>query len=81
MEPSLFQKWNQGFDRKMAEGPLTIRIPKEKLVLFNNKKSDILKESVAQMIQENIDYATGFLESTNETKIMKPRVSRRSIRN
>jgi membrane-bound lytic murein transglycosylase D len=76
MESSLFQKWNQGFERKIAEGPVTIRIPKEKLLLFNNKKSEILNESVYQMIKENIDYAIGFPEATNEEKRPESRKAR-----
>ena len=75
MEKGLFDKWNQGFERKIAEGPVTIRIPKEKLTLFNNKKNEILSESVAQLIQENIDYAIGFPEATG---IEKRPVSRKA---
>jgi membrane-bound lytic murein transglycosylase D len=68
MEKSLFEKWNQGFERKIAEGPVTIRIPKEKMNLFNNKKNEILSESVTQMIQENINYAIGFPEVTSNER-------------
>ena len=68
MEVELFRKWNQGFERKIAEGPVTIRIPKEKLTLFNNKKNEILSESVAQMIQENINYAVGFPEASRNER-------------
>jgi|LauGreDrversion4_2_1035121.scaffolds.fasta_scaffold07631_4 membrane-bound lytic murein transglycosylase D len=78
MEKSLFEKWNQGFDRKIAEGPVTIRIPKEKLSLFNNKKNEILSESVTQMIQENINYAIGFPEANSNERRPGPRKARPS---
>ncbi len=81
MELEQFQRWNQGFERKISEGPVTIRIPKEKLNLFYEKKSEILSESVEVMIQENVGYAIGFPEAGEENKITRPRPSRRQVKN
>lgn len=53
IEQHQFNKWNVGFDKKLAEGNVyTMRIEKEKVALFETKKSDILFESINKLLNE-----------------------------
>jgi membrane-bound lytic murein transglycosylase D len=46
-----FNKWNPGFDKALAEGrKFMMRIPKDKLVLFDEKKGDILLQSIRSLL-------------------------------
>ena len=52
MEISQFNKWNPGFDKTLAEGKsYSMRIAKDKLPLFESKKSQILMESFRVLIE------------------------------
>ncbi len=52
MEISQFNKWNPGFDKTLAEGkPYSMRIPKDKLAIFESKKGQILMESFRVLIE------------------------------
>jgi membrane-bound lytic murein transglycosylase D len=52
MEISQFNKWNPGFDKTLAEGKsYSMRIPKDKLAIFESKKGQILMESFRILIE------------------------------
>jgi membrane-bound lytic murein transglycosylase D len=49
---SEFNKWNPGFDKKLAEGKkYTLRIPKEKLAVFEAKKNQLLAASLRALLE------------------------------
>ena len=81
IDASQFQKWNPGFDKRISDGPLTIRIPKGNLQLFNSKKAEILKDSVTKIIEENIAFDNGFPDAAGSKRTLRPKVSRISNRN
>lgn len=46
-----FNRWNPGFDKALAEGKnFMMRIPKDKLALFDEKKGDILLQSIRSLL-------------------------------
>lgn len=52
MEINLFNKWNPGFDKTLAEGKsYSMRIPKDMLAIFESKKGQILMESFRVLIE------------------------------
>jgi len=52
MEIVQFNKWNPGFDRTLSEGKsYSMRIPKDKLAIFESKKGQILMESFRVLIE------------------------------
>ena len=57
MDIDQFNKWNPGFDKTLAEGKkYALRLSKERAVVFEAKKSQILLESVKTLL--NGDNAT-----------------------
>ncbi len=47
-----FNKWNPGFDKTLAEGQkYLMRIPKDRLMIFESKKGDILIESIKLLLE------------------------------
>jgi membrane-bound lytic murein transglycosylase D len=47
MSPALFSKMNPDFDKQIADnGEYELRLPNDKVQLFQTKKTDILKESI-----------------------------------
>jgi len=52
MEVATFNKWNPGFDKTLSEGKsYNMRLPKDKLVIFEAKKNQILVESFRALIE------------------------------
>lgn len=50
MDPVLFAQLNPGFDQKVATDGYGMRLPQEKMTLFNEKKMQILEASVNQLL-------------------------------
>jgi len=51
MDINEFNKWNPGFDKVLAEGKkYTLRLPKDRMDIFEAKKSEILIESVKTIL-------------------------------
>lgn len=49
---SQFNKWNPGFDKLLAAGKkYTLRLPKDKIAVFEAKKEQLLMESVRALLQ------------------------------
>ncbi len=53
MEPGLFDSYNPGFDTEVAVNGYQLRLPKEKMELFTDKKHEILAESIQMMLKES----------------------------
>lgn len=53
MEESTFNLYNPGFDKEVASAGYDMRIPKDKVSLFNARREDLLYESVQAVIDNN----------------------------
>jgi membrane-bound lytic murein transglycosylase D len=53
MDPVLFNQLNPGFDAKVSVDAYGMRLPKDKMELFNQQKMAILEESVNLMLSGN----------------------------
>lgn len=53
MEPGVFDSYNPGFDGEVAVNGYQLRLPKEKMELFTNKKHEILAESIQMILNES----------------------------
>lgn len=52
LEINQFNKWNPGLEKALAEGkPYSMRIPKDKVAVFESKKNQILMESYRLLIE------------------------------
>ena len=52
---SQFNKWNPGLQKQLAEGKkYSLRIPKDKLGIFEAKKSQLLAASLRALLEGNI---------------------------
>jgi len=70
-----FNKWNPDFDKKVATENYTIRLPKEKINLFNQKRNQIAQESIMLIIQQNSSAGEGYPEPVSlpaPARNMKP---------
>ena len=70
-----FNKWNPDFDNKVSTENYPIRLPKEKINLFNQKRNQIVQESIMMIMQQNSSAGDGFPEPVKLTvpvKTMKP---------
>lgn len=70
-----FNKWNPDFDNKVSIGNYPIRLPKEKINLFNQKRNQIAQESILLIMQQNSSAGDGFPEPVKLTapvRNMKP---------
>ena len=57
-----FNKWNPDFDKKVSSETYPIRLPKEKIMVFNQKRNQIAQESILLIIQQNLGAGDGFPE-------------------
>ena len=49
-----FNKWNAGFDKALANGEtFNLRLPKEKISLFQTNKNEMLEASIRQLLDGN----------------------------
>ena len=54
MDIDQFNKWNPGFDKTLAEGKkYALRLTKERAVVFEAKKSELLLESIKTLLNGN----------------------------
>ena len=60
-----FNKWNPDFDNKVSIENYPIRLPKEKINLFNQKRNQIAQESFLLIMQQNLGAGDGFPEPVN----------------
>lgn len=70
-----FNKWNPDFDNKVSIENYPIRLPKEKINLFNQKRNQIAQESILLIMQQNSNAGYGFPEPVKFTapvRSMKP---------
>jgi len=58
----LFNKWNPDFDKKVSSETYPIRLPKEKIMVFNQKRNQIAQESILLIMQQNLGAGDGFPE-------------------
>lgn len=64
MDPAAFDNYNPGFDREVVLQGYGLRLPKDKMELFNAKRQDILAESIQVMLNEN----TSIISSEDKTR-------------
>lgn len=57
-----FNKWNPDFDKKVASEIYPIRLPKEKIIVFNQNRTQIAQESIMLIMQQNLSAGDGFPE-------------------
>lgn len=57
-----FNKWNPDFDNKVSIENYPIRLPKEKINLFNQRRNQIAQESILLIMQQNSSAGDGFPE-------------------
>jgi membrane-bound lytic murein transglycosylase D len=57
-----FNKWNPDFDKKVSSETYPTRMPKEKIMVFNQKRNQIAQESILLIMQQNLDAGDGFPE-------------------
>ncbi|MCH3784867.1 hypothetical protein LZB45_09475, partial [Campylobacter jejuni] len=51
IDPAQFNKWNPGFDKTLSSGKkYTMRLPKDKLNLFEERKESLLMASVKSLL-------------------------------
>ncbi len=55
-----FEKWNPLFNEKVSSAPYTLKLPKEKRVVFEMQHDAILKRSVQYQLEEGTKEITGF---------------------
>ena len=70
-----FNKWNPDFDNKVSIENYPIRLPKDKINLFNQKRNQIAQESILLIMQQNSSAGNGFPEPVKlapPVKIVKP---------
>lgn len=70
-----FNKWNPDFDSRVSTENYPMRLPKEKINLFNQKRNQIAQESILMIMQQNSSAGDGFPEPVKlaaPVKIMKP---------
>lgn len=69
-----FNKWNPDFDTKVSTEMYPIRLPKEKINVFNQKRNQIAQESILLIMQQNSGAGDGFPEPVHlpaPVRIMK----------
>lgn len=87
MDMDQFNLYNPGFDKEVVSQGYDMRLPKDKMELFNNNRQDILNQSIQLLLNENntivgtAENKTGYPEalslpkskaiSTEEVKKMK----------
>jgi membrane-bound lytic murein transglycosylase D len=55
MDPAQFNKWNPGFDKTLSEGKkYPMRLQKDKAVIFEARKENLLMESVKALIEGTV---------------------------
>ena len=57
-----FNKWNPDFDKKVSSETYPIRLPKEKIMVFTQKRNQIAQESILLIMQQNLGAGDGFPE-------------------
>jgi membrane-bound lytic murein transglycosylase D len=57
-----FNKWNPDFDKKVATENYPMRLPREKINLFSQKRNQIAQESIMLIMQQNSTAGDGFPE-------------------
>lgn len=70
-----FNKWNPEFDKKVSTENYPIRLPREKIIVFNQKRNQIAEESILLIMQQNLGAGDGFPEPVNlpaPARNMKP---------
>lgn len=75
-----FNKWNPEFDKKVPMETYPIRLPKEKIILFNQRKNQIAQESIVLIMQQNSGAGEGFPQPVNlpvPERKMKPGIKQR----
>lgn len=71
MDINEFNHYNPEFDKRLATGePYNLQLPNDKMILFTQKKFEILNESVEQMLTNvKMDSKTVYgKEATNKKK-------------
>jgi membrane-bound lytic murein transglycosylase D len=66
-----FNRWNPEFDNKVSIENYPIRLPKEKINLFNQKRNQIAQESILLIMQQNSNAGDGFPEPVKLTAPVK----------
>lgn len=72
-----FNKWNPDFDKKVSYENYAVRLPKDKIALFNTKRSQIVQESILLIMQQNMGLGeeypapVGLPAPTRKTKNVK----------
>lgn len=66
-----FNRWNPEFDNKVSIENYPIRLPKEKINLFNQKRNQIAQESILLIMQQNSNAGNGFPEPVKLTAPVK----------
>ncbi len=57
-----FNKWNPDFDRKVSTEPYPMRLPREKINAFIQKRNQVAQESILLIMQQNLSAGDGFPE-------------------
>jgi membrane-bound lytic murein transglycosylase D len=60
-----FNKWNPDFDKKVSTEPYPMRLPREKINVFNQRRNQIAQESILLIMQQNLGAGDGFPEPVN----------------
>lgn len=60
-----FNKWNPDFDKKVSTEPYPIRLPREKINVFYQRRNQIAQESILLIMQQNLGAGDGFPEPVN----------------
>lgn len=55
-----FNKWNPDFEKKVSSETYPMRLPKEKIMVFNQKRNQIAQESILMIMQQNLGAGDGF---------------------
>ncbi len=72
-----FNKWNPDFDKKVSSEMYLLRLPKEKINLFNQKRNQIAQESILLIMQQNFSAGDGFPEPV---KLPAPAIKMKSVK-
>jgi membrane-bound lytic murein transglycosylase D len=60
-----FNKWNPDFDKKVSTEPYPMRLPREKINAFIQKRNQVAQESILLIKQQNLGAGDGFPEPVN----------------
>jgi membrane-bound lytic murein transglycosylase D len=60
MDPVLFNQLNPGFDSKVSSDSYGMRLPEDKMKIFNDKKMEILDASVQMMLSGESETAANY---------------------